>query len=204
MKTKRYQKEQIHEIVSLLKENEVVAFPTDTVYGAAIRYDSIEAINKLKEAKQRPETKPFPMMVADMEQIEMVTELTDRIRHLMERFMPGAITIVVKKRESVPDEVTNGLSTIALRMPDDDWVREIIQKTGVPLLVPSANISGEPSCTTSDEVLNQLDGRIAAVVEGQSKGSLSSTIVDVSSSELKILREGPVSFKEIKKVWNKL
>ncbi len=200
-KTLRLTKEDRESVIQLLQKEEVVAFPTDTVYGAAIRYDSPLAMKRLKRAKHRPESKPFPMMVADFEQIYEVALVCEKAEKLMHAFMPGAITLVFPKKESVADFVTNGLETIAIRMPDDDWIREVIRKSGHPLLVPSANLSGEHPCHTSEEVLKQLDGRIKAVVLGESERALSSTIVDVTKEQYGILRQGPISEEEIRTVW---
>ncbi len=200
MKTARLTKEDTKQILKLLKAGKVVAFPTDTVYGAAIRYDDPMAIRRLKRAKKRPESKPFPMMVADKSQIAEVAEISEQAEKLIDAFMPGAITLVMKRRESVDPEVTNGLDTIAVRMPDDDWIRDLIRKCGKALLVPSANLSGEKTALNSDEVLAQLDGRISGVVLGASKGSLSSTIVDCSKKEISILRKGPISEEEIRRI----
>lgn len=201
METKRLEKENIEEVIKLLNLEEVVVFPTDTVFGAAIRYDSPLAMQRLKEAKQRPENKPFPMMVGNKEQIFQVALVSEKAKKLIDAFMPGAITLVFKKKEEVEDRVTNGFLTIAVRMPDDAWICEVISKVGVPLLVPSANISFAPPCHTSDEVLEQLDGKVAAVVLGESAGSLSSTIVDVTEEAFKILREGPITSEQISAVW---
>ena len=201
MNTARLSEENVKEAVELLKKGKVVCFPTDTVYGAAIRYDSLEAIKRLKRAKKRPESKPFPMMVANKEQIEQVAYVSEKAQKLIDAFMPGAITLVFKKREEVADEVTNGFETIAIRMPDDAWILEVIDAVGVPLLVPSANISGEAPCHTSEEVLRQLDKRVSAVVTGESGGYLSSTIVDVSTDAFRILRQGPITEEKIREVW---
>ena len=152
METQRLTKKDSAQIVEILNRGGVVAFPTDTVYGLAVRYDLKEAILKMKEAKQRPE---------------------------------------------IDELVTNGFPTIGIRMPDDDFVLEIINRVGVPLLVPSANLSGQPSCTTSEEVLKQLDGRIDAVVLGESGASTASTVCDTTGDELKILRQGPIKLEDL-------
>ena len=192
METQRLTKKDSAQIVEILNRGGVVAFPTDTVYGLAVRYDLKEAILKMKEAKQRPETKPFPMMVSSKAQIERVAVTDARSQKLIDHWMPGALTLVFKKRPEVDELVTNGFPTIGIRMPDDEFVLEIINRVGVPLLVPSANLSGQPSCTTSEEVLKQLDGRIDAVVLGESGASTASTVCDTTGDELKILRQGPI------------
>ena len=198
METQRLTKKDSAQIVEILNRGGVVAFPTDTVYGLAVRYDLKEAILKMKEAKQRPETKPFPMMVSSKAQIDRVAVTDARSQKLIDHWMPGALTLVFKKRPEVDELVTNGFPTIGIRMPDDEFVLEIINRVGVPLLVPSANLSGQPSCTTSEEVLKQLDGRIDAVVLGESGASTASTVCDTTGDELKILRQGPIKLEDLK------
>ena len=197
METQRLTKKDSAQIVEILNRGGVVAFPTDTVYGLAVRYDLKEAILKMKEAKQRPETKPFPMMVSSKAQIERVAVTDARSQKLIDQWMPGALTLVFKKRPEIDELVTNGFPTIGIRMPDDDFVLEIINRVGVPLLVPSANLSGQPSCTTSEEVLKQLDGRIDAVVLGESGASTASTVCDSTGDDLKILRQGPIKLEDL-------
>lgn len=197
METQRLTKKDSAQIVEILNCGGVVAFPTDTVYGLAVRYDLKEAILKMKEAKQRPETKPFPMMVSSKAQIERVAVTDARSQKLIDQWMPGALTLVFKKRPEIDELVTNGFPTIGIRMPDDDFVLEIINRVGVPLLVPSANLSGQSSCTTSEEVLKQLDGRIDAVVLGESGASTASTVCDTTGDELKILRQGPIKLEDL-------
>ena len=197
METQRLTKKDSAQIVEILNRGGVVAFPTDTVYGLAVRYDLKEAILKMKEAKQRPETKPFPMMVSSKAQIERVAVTDARSQKLIDQWMPGALTLVFKKRPEIDELVTNGFPTIGIRMPDDDFVLEIINRVGVPLLVPSANLSGQPSCTTSEEVLKQLDGQIDAVVLGESGASTASTVCDTTGDELKILRQGPIKLEDL-------
>ena len=197
METQRLTKKDSAQIVEILNRGGVVAFPTETVYGLAVRYDLKEAILKMKEAKQRPETKPFPMMVSSKAQIERVAVTDARSQKLIDQWMPGALTLVFKKRPEIDELVTNGFPTIGIRMPDDDFVLEIINRVGVPLLVPSANLSGQPSCTTAEEVLKQLDGRIDAVVLGESGASTASTVCDTTGDELKILRQGPIKLEDL-------
>lgn len=116
--------------------------------------------------------------------------------------MPGALTVVLRKRPEVPAYVTNGLDTIALRMPDDNFVRILIEKCGKPLLVSSANRSGETPGRTGEAVLEQLDGAIDAIVMGTAKGTLASTIVDCSTADLRVLREGPINEQTLRKLWD--
>ena len=193
MNTELLNKEDIDRVVELLNKGEVVAIPTDTVFGVAVRYDNLEAINKLKDAKGRDESKPFPMMVASLNHIKQVADVDKKYEKLINKLMPGALTIIVNKKSGIPDYVTNGKSTIAIRIPDDEYMLEVLQKVNKPLLVTSANVSGAKSATTSVEVLKQLDRKIAGVVIGSSKSDTASTIVDLTDDDHKILREGPIS-----------
>jgi L-threonylcarbamoyladenylate synthase len=198
METLRLEKHQLKKVAEILDRGGVVAFPTDTVYGVAVRCDSPSAIQRMKEAKQRPESKPFPMMVNSLAQIEAVASLNARDRRLIQRWMPGALTMIFAKKPEVPDSVTNGFDTIGIRMPDDPWILELISMIGCALLVPSANLSGEPPATDSDEVLRQLDGRIDAVVIGKSGAQVPSTIIDTRNEEIKLVRQGILTLEEIK------
>ena len=156
----------------------------------------------LKQAKGRPEKKPIPLMIANLSQARQVADVSDRAWRIMEKWMPGALTVVLRKRPEVPAYVTNGLDTIALRMPDDNFVRILIEKCGKPLLVSSANRSGETPGRTGEAVLEQLDGAIDAIVMGTAKGTLASTIVDCSTADLRVLREGPINEQTLRKLWD--
>lgn len=200
METIRFEKEDVAVVAELLMEGAVVAFPTDTVFGLAVIYDDEDALHALKNAKIRPDTKPIPTMVGSIEQLEQVAVVTPIAKKLANAFMPGAITLIMKKKDTVAEYVTNGLDTIGIRMPDDSFVIDLIRKCGKPLLVTSANISGEETGITDQQVLDQLDGAIDAIVLGEAAGKQASTIVDVSGDEVKVLRQGPIQESEILKV----
>lgn len=192
MKTIRFEKEDIDAVVELLKEGNVVAFPTDTVYGLAAIYENEEALEALKASKGRPENKPIPTMVSSLKQIEDIAVVDDRARRLVEAFMPGAFTMILNKKKDLPAYITNGFDTVGIRMPDDEFVLELIEKCGKPLLVTSANLSGEETGITDEQVLSQLDGRIDAIVMGEANGKVASTIVDLSKEKPVIVRSGPI------------
>lgn len=197
VETIRYTKEDIKTVSKQIGLGKVIAFPTDTVYGLGVRYDNYDALCRLKQAKIRPETKPIPMMVSSLSQIEEIAYVNEQAKKLIAAFMPGAFTIVLKKREEIADYVSNGLPTIAIRMPDDPFVLEIMDTIGKPMLVSSANISDMPSCTSGEDVLKQLDGRIDGIVMGESSSSLASTIVDCTQTKIKVLRAGAISEENI-------
>lgn len=192
METIRYHKEDIQAVVKQLKQKKVIAFPTDTVYGLGVIYDE-EALAALKYSKGRPENKPIPTMVGSLAQMEEIAVLNEEAKKLAAAFMPGAFTMILKKKDSVADFVTNGMKTIGIRMPQDDFVLELLRQVGSPMLVTSANLSGEATGLVDVQVLSQLDGRIDGIVLGEAGGKVASTIVDMTSGKLKILREGPIS-----------
>ena len=200
---KIYNKSEIDTIALELKNGKVIAFPTDTVYGVSVIYDDLAALENLKLAKGRPETKPIPTMVASLEQIRKIALVDDRALKVIKSFMPGAITIILPKKDEVSDYITNGKKTIAIRMPNDEFILELIDKCGKPLLVSSANLSGGDNSFTTNDVLAQLDGRIDGIVEGTAGGKLASTIVDLTGDNIIILREGPISYEEIVKTLEK-
>ena len=200
METKRKTKEEMDEVIECLQAGGVAAFPTDTVYGLGVIYDDEKALERLKEAKGRPENKPIPLMISNLKQIESVAVVTEKAKKLIQKFMPGAFTIILKKRENVPAYVTNGFDTIGIRMPDDDFILELMNRIGKPMLVTSANMSGMPTGTTFMEVIEQLEGRIDMVVKGMCGCKESSTIVDASTDAVKLIRKGPISEDEIMKI----
>ena len=200
MLTKRVSANSLEELAEALKRDEVIAFPTETVYGLGVIYDSVKAREALIRAKQRPETKPFTLMIATRQDIDDFAYVYHAHRCLIEHFMPGPVTFIFKRLESVDPMITNGFDTIGIRLPDDAFVCSLIRKVGKPLLVPSANVSGRPACLNSEEVMRELGGRISYVVEGQCGSGQASTIVDLTQPEPRIIRQGKITLEEIKEV----
>ena len=195
-----YEKEQIETVIRELRAGKVIAFPTDTVYGLGVCYDDEDALQRLKAAKGRPENKPIPTMVGNRRQLAEVAVVNETIERLADAFLPGALTLILRRRAQVADYVTNGLDTIGVRMPDDPFVLALIDGLGKPMLVTSANRSGEKTGTTFEEVMEQLDGRIDGIVRGTCGCLSASTIIDVSQEEVRLLREGPISREAIDQV----
>ena len=196
---KIYEKENLNEVVKAFENHGILAFPTDTVYGVGVKFGDLNDLVRLKNAKHRPEEKPIPMMVSNLKQIEMVADINDMTRKIIEKFMPGALTIVVNLKDGVSREFTNGKDTIAIRMPDDDFVLSVIDRLDCPLLVSSANVSGEPTALTMEDALGQLP-HIDGIVRGECKQLMASTIVDCTLAELKVLRPGPISEEMLKNI----
>ncbi len=192
-------KSELEQVVEDLRLGAIVAFPTDTVFGLGCVYDNETAIQHIKIAKGRDEKKPLPMMCANLAMIEKVAELSDEARVLIEHLTPGALTLVLKKKPCIPDFVTNGFSTIAIRIPNDEFILGMLKELGKPLLVTSANLSNHPSMKEDFEVLKELEGRIDGIVLGSAHSTIASTIVDMTN-EMRIAREGAITRDKIDEV----
>jgi L-threonylcarbamoyladenylate synthase len=176
----------VEEAAAALERGEVVAFPTDTVYGIAAGHGNIEA---LFAAKGRPREKRIPVLLSDASHLEASAIVTPAARALAERFWPGPLTIVL---------VAPRRGSLAFRVPANDVARRLIAASGGGLPVTSANISGRPDATTAEEVMEQLGGRIALVLDGgRTPGGVPSTIVDCSGDGVRIVREGAITEREI-------
>ena len=176
----------------------MVAIPTDTVYGLAVSSDNPNNYKLLKETKGRPDSKPFPLMVGSLNQLKDLVEIDGLTEHLVNTFMPGAVTFIFKKKEGV-FPFLEGQTTLGIRVADDVWVQSLILELGYPIWLPSANKSGEPTGTTSDEVLSQLESEIQGVVLGESDKKKSSSVFDLTQDEIKELRRGNIPLEEIQK-----
>ena len=183
-------------MIDLLKRKGLLAFPTDTVFGLACIVDK-EAIEKVYEAKGRTYDKPLPMMCDSLEMIRKNAYVSDEAEKIIEKFVPGALTLVMKKREEVPDYVTMNKATIGIRVPDDDFILDLISKLGKPLMVSSANISGDGSLLKWEDVWTAMNGKIDGIVCEDARGDSASTIIDLSGEKIHVLREGPISITEI-------
>ncbi len=191
-----YSKEEINAVADALQNHKIIALPTDTVYGVGVMYGDLKDLQRLKNAKHRPETKPIPMMVSSIEHMEQVAVVDERVKKIAERFLPGALTLVLKVKDNVPKEYTNGLDTIAIRIPDELFILRVIDELNTPLLVTSANQSGAKTALTSDDVLEQLPD-IDGLVLGKCRALQASTIVDCTQEKLKILRPGPITLEQL-------
>lgn len=187
-----------------LKNGEVIGFPTETVYGLGCDARNGEAVKKVFEAKGRPADNPLICHIGDKEQIAgIVSEITPLAQKLIDAFMPGPITIVMKKADSISDQTTAGLDTVGVRMPSHPVANKFLKACGVPVAAPSANLSGRPSPTGARSVLEDMDGYIYAVIDGgDSEYGLESTVVDCTGKDPVILRPGAVTKADIDAVLN--
>ena len=194
---KRYTQEQTKELAEILKNDGVISVPTDTVFGVCARMNSLQAQENLREVKNRPETKAFPVMCSDLEQIKTIAVTDERSEHVIKTFMPGPLTVILKRRDDVPAFVNGGLSTLAIRLAPSEAVKKLIEETGSPLFMTSANQSGQPVCETLDEIEKQCP-LLSGMMEGTVNYGEASTIVDCTGDELVILRQGPITLEDIK------
>lgn len=176
--------------------HDVLAIPTDTVYGVGVIYGSLEDLSRLKHAKHRPETKPIPMMVATVSQMQQIAQVDARTEKIIDAFLPGPLTLILPLKEGVAKEYTNGKDTVAVRIPDAPFILNVIQRLNKPLLVSSANISGHPAAITFDQAKENLPN-IDGIVQGQCQQGMASTIVDCTKEKLVLLREGPISLSAL-------
>lgn len=193
---------QVHEAADMLRQNELIAFPTETVYGLGGNGLVDDTVEKIYTAKGRPSDNPLILHIADRAQLdELVAEVTPMAEALMEAFWPGPLTIVFQKKPGVALRASAGLDTIAIRMPDHPLALALIQCAGLPIAAPSANLSGRPSPTTAQHVLEDLDGRIAGVLDGGPTGiGVESTVVDSTGDVPLILRPGGVTAEQIAEI----
>jgi L-threonylcarbamoyladenylate synthase len=187
----------IQEALKVLRAGGLVAFPTDTVYGLGASAFNGKAVESIYIAKDRPAEKAIPILLGDLDDLPKVTSsLPPMAAKLASRFWPGPLTLVVPKNPNLPEAVS-ATDTIALRVPDHEVARAILRAAG-PMAVTSANISGQPSPVTADEVFAQLGGRIELIINGgRTPGGMPSTLVDCTGSAPTILRGGPISMTEL-------
>jgi len=190
-------KEALQIALVILHKGGLVAFPTDTVYGLGALAFNGAAVESIYLAKDRPIEKAIPVLIGDVTDLEKVSDdIPDDARALASRFWPGPLTVIVPKRPTLPGAVS-ATSTVGVRVPDHSVARELLRAAG-PMAVTSANISGQPSPATAQEVFEQLDGRIELIIDGgRTPGGIPSTLVDCTGSEIKVLREGPISLEQI-------
>ena len=183
----------------LIRQGELVAIPTETVYGLGANGLDEAAVTKIFEAKGRPQDNPLILHICGAEQIALFChDVPGAAYELAKKFWPGPLTMVLPARDCVPRRTTGGLSTVAVRCPDNAVTREIIRLAGVPIAAPSANISGKPSTTTAQHVLHDHDGKIAAIVDGGAcRVGVESTIVDLTEDRPRLLRPGGITPEQL-------
>jgi len=192
--------ENLFRAAEMIRSGELVAFPTETVYGLGADGLNVAACRKIFLAKGRPNDKPLSLHVASLEMAERIAKITAQAEKLFAAFLPGALTIILPKNKIVPDFVTSGKSSVGIRFPANDVALSLIKLSGVPIAAPSANLSGKVPPKTAQEVLNNLSGRIKIILDGGAcQFGISSTIIDLTA-EPQILRHGAIAEEKILEV----
>jgi L-threonylcarbamoyladenylate synthase len=197
--------EKIEAAAEIIREGGLVVFPTETVYGLGADALNEEACVKIFEAKGRPQDNPLIVHVADFDISRYVEEIPQNALKLMEAFWPGPLTIIMKKSSIIPERVTAGLDSVAIRMPSNKVARRLIELSGVPIAAPSANISGRPSPTAIEHCIEDLSGRVDAIIGGERcEVGLESTVVDATGDTVIILRPGGITREMLREVVKKV
>lgn len=185
-------RENIERSAKLILNDEIVAIPTETVYGLGANGLSDIAVSKIFKAKNRPQDNPLILHISDYDMMEnLVYELSDEIKEFLNHFWPGPLTVVMKKKDIIPEAVSCGLDTVAIRMPNNEIARSFIKQCGVPIAAPSANISGKPSPTTAEDVFTDMNGKISVILDGGLCNiGIESTVLDLTKKPYTILRPG--------------
>lgn len=199
-------KESIKLAAKLIKEGQVVAFPTETVYGLGADVFNENAVKRIFEAKGRPNDNPLIVHVAKKEDISKVArEIPLNAQLLIDEFMPGPITLVLPKNKNIPDSVTAGLDSVGVRIPEHKGARDFIEACGCPIPAPSANSSGKPSPTKADHVYEDLFGKIPLVLDGgDCQRGVESTVISLCGDTPLLLRPGVITYEMLKKVLGKV
>lgn len=202
MKTLYLKSNETEKAAEIIKNSGIVAIPTETVYGLAANVFDEEAIKKIFLAKGRPSDNPLIVHIAEINDIyQIVSDFPDKAKKLAKRFWPGPLTMILPKKLVIPSIVTANMNSVAVRFPSHRLAQEIIKKSGVPLVAPSANASGSPSPTNLNHVLNDLKGKIDAVLDGGNCSvGLESTVISIAEEAPRLLRPGAVTPNDIKEV----
>ena len=192
----------LKEPAQIIKKGGIVIFPTETVYGIGTNGLDKNAIKKLYEVKQRPLNKPISLLVNNIEMVEKIAKNITEVEYkLMERFFPGPLTIILEKRDIVPDILTSNTNTIGIRMPSGEIAKKLIEFAGVPIATSSSNISGKPSGTNITDIKKDFEGKVDCFIDnGESELGIPSTVIRIIDNIPHILRQGAISEEEIRKV----
>ena len=195
-------KQEMIEVAGAINEGKIVVFPTETVYGIGANAFDKDAVNRIFIAKGRPTDNPLIVHICDESMLsEVAKNISDVEKKIIDNFMPGPITIILPKKESIPNNVTCGLETVGIRMPENNIARKLIKTSGVPIAAPSANISGKPSGTNVDDILEELKDRVDYIVDGGACNiGVESTVIKVEKGVVNILRPGKVSPEDFEKI----
>jgi L-threonylcarbamoyladenylate synthase len=204
--SKNPQISKIRQASKIIKSGNLVAFPTETVYGLGANALDPKSVKKIFEAKGRPSDNPLIIHISDVADLAILTNhIPNTAYKLIERFWPGPLTLVLTKSRIIPKVTTGGMNTVAIRMPENKIAHALIRESGVPIAAPSANVSGRPSPTISEHVAKDLSGKINMIIDGgRTKIGIESTVVDLSRKTPMLLRPGSVTLEQLQDVIGKI
>ena len=190
-------KNEIKEASLILKNNGLLAFPTETVFGLGVVATSYENYLKLVKIKNRHPDKPFTLMISKVEQVEKYLEVDEMSRKIIKNLMPGPLTLILKAKKNIPEYVDHGTGFVGIRMPDDKFVLDLIDEVNEPLFVPSCNKADEAPCKNTSEVKAVFDKEIDACIDGNCVGGVPSTIIKEDAGKIILIRQGNMTLAEI-------
>ena len=192
--------ELFEQALEALNNHQVIAFPTETVFGLGVFYDDYEAYQLLNQIKRRREDKPYTMMLSCVNKINDYAIIDDKYLPIIKKYMPGSLTILVKSKDNVPSYVTHDTGVIGIRIPSNFEALALLKYVGKPLLVPSANRVDQRPALNDGEVIDIFGDEIKVIIPGESKSGEPSTIVDLTGEEIKLIRKGPISLEELSRL----
>lgn len=194
-----YNKSDLKEAAEYIKNGKLVLFPTETVYGIGANGLNSDAIKNIFIAKNRAQDNPLILHVSNINMVDTIAkDITDLEKKLMNNFFPGPLTIILKRKDVVPDVVTGGLDTVGIRMPSNQIARDLIELSNTPIAAPSANISGKPSGTNIEDIFNELNDKVDYIIDGgDTKIGLESTVIKVIDNKIHILRPGKITYEDL-------
>ena len=187
----------LEDALKALNEHQVIAFPTETVFGLGVFYDDYQAYNLLNKVKNRHEDKPYTMMLYDINEINKYADVDKKYLPIIKKYMPGSLTILVKAKENVPNYVTHNTKIIGIRIPSNKEALELLRFVKKPLLVPSANKADQKPALCDEEVKAIFGNEISVIIPGKAIGGQASTIIDLTGDEIKLIRKGPIPLEEL-------
>ena len=191
-------KYELVDVITVLEEGGIVIFPTDTVYGIACNCFQEEAIKKLYEIKNRPNYKPINVLTDNISKIELITKnINDKEKQLIDKYMPGALTLIMEKNDNIPNVLTAGLETIGVRIPNNKIALSILEKFDYPLAVTSVNISGQKEGIAVEDFIDEFENKVDVIIDGgKSEIGIPSTIIKVNEEKIETIRQGTIKVEE--------
>lgn len=189
--------EELENVIKVIVDGGVVIFPTDTVYGVAANSLDETAIKKLFDLKERNDNKPICVLTSSVDKIKKIAYVRDEEQKIIDKYMPGALTIILDKKEIVSDVLTSGLKTVGVRIPNNEIALRILDKLEYPLATTSANISGMEAAVKKEDLIKEFEGKVDIIIDGGITDlKVSSTIVKINNNEIKVLRQGTIKITD--------